>query len=80
MKKLFLLLLLLIGGCIHHASIQFDIPKRPELPVAHFDKCTGNMYCTNTDGLRAIYRRDAIRDTYEEQLINTIEGCNQILK
>lgn len=73
------MLTIFLSSCYHNQHIQFDIPKRDMLPVPQFERCN-DKYCTTESGLRDYLKRDTLRDAYEEKLVNTINGCNAILK
>ncbi len=78
-----ILIIFISNSCIHHASIQFDVPQREELPDAIFSKCDSKeavQYCTTTNGIKALIKRDTIRDAYEKKLVNTVNSCNEVLK
>lgn len=69
-----------LSGCIHTGTVQFDTPERPPLPVATWQSTPDGRFCTDEAGARAILKREALRDIYEDKLKATIDGCNKALK
>lgn len=84
MKANFLILLIslmiLLSSCVHRGTgVQFDIPVRSELPTVKWAS-TENSHCIDDNNAKALLKREAIRDTYEIQLKDTILQMNKALK